>query len=332
MYFFVFCLLQKLCLPQLLGNSIIYSLVNKDYDHLHFIYLDFISILILLSNDIHLNPGPPSAIHRDITICHINSQSLLNKGDLTAVELGKFNYCKWNLAWSDNWQLGNSHSKLPGTFSSWPWPAWGGVAVYFHKTFPFLERKELHIPNLEILWAEIILNNKKVLLGTCYLHSRFNDWDAVRLAIDQAMQSCPNIILIGDFNQNMLEESKSKHIREILNILNFNQIIDSPTRITQTSSTLIDLALTSASLTCTEKGVLDPFCSDHWPIFLSTSFVQVQKPCYSRKIWTYNRGDYNLFRDTLRERNWNIDNRSIDESVTLYTNNILQSAERAIPK
>ena len=228
-------------------NSIIYSLVNKDYDHLHFIYLDFISILILLSNDIHLNPVPPSAIHRDITICHINSQSLLNKVDLIAVELGKYDV----ITVIDNSEIHIPNYQEPIRLDRDRHG--GGVAVYFHKNIPFLERKELHIPNLEILWAEIILNNKKVLLGTCYLHPRFNDWDAVRLAIDQAAQSCPNIILIGDFNQNMLEESKSKHIRDILNIFNFNQIIDSPTRITQTSSTLIDLALTSASLTCTEK-------------------------------------------------------------------------------
>ena len=77
------------------------------------------------------------------------------------------------------------------------------MAVYFHKNIPFVERKELYIPNLEVLWAEIVLNGKKVLLGTCYLHPRFKDWNVVRLAIDQASQICPNIILIGDFNQNM---------------------------------------------------------------------------------------------------------------------------------
>ena len=314
-------------------NSIIHSLANKDYDHLHFIYLDFISILIRLSNDIHLNPGPPTAPHRDMTICHINSQSLLNKVDLIAVELGKYDVITVSETWLDR-TIDNSEIHIP----NYQEPIrldrdrhGGGVAVYFHKNIPFVERKELYIPNLEVLWAEIVLNGKKVLLGTCYLHPRFNNWDVVRLAIDQASQICPNIILIGDFNQNMLDETKSKHIRDIMNIYNFSQIIDSPTRITQTSSTLIDLALISSSLTCTEKGALDPFCSDHCPIFMSTSFVQVPKPCYSRKIWSYDRGDYDLFRNTLRESNWNIDNISIDESVSLFKTNILQAADHAIP-
>ena len=116
-----------------------------------------------------------------------------------------------------------------------------------------------------------------------------------------------------------------------MNIYNFSQIIDSPTRITQTSSTLIDLALMFSSLTCTEKGALDPFCSDHCPIFMSTSFVQVPKPCYSRKIWSYDRGNYDLFRNTLRESNLNIDNISIDESALLFKTNISQAADHAIP-
>ena len=67
----------------------ILSKYRKDFDHLHFMYIDFISILLLISGSVHPNPGPSTVTQRDITLCHINCQSLLKKIDLIAVELGK---------------------------------------------------------------------------------------------------------------------------------------------------------------------------------------------------------------------------------------------------
>ena len=306
---------------------------HKDFDHLHFMYIDFISILLLISGSVHPNPGPSTVTQRDITLCHINCQSLLNKIDLIAVELGKFDIISISETWLDQ-TIDNSEILIP----NYQEPIrldrnrhGGGVAVYFNKQIPFVERTDLNIRNLEVLWAEIILNNKKVLLGTFYLHPRFDDWDLVCLSIDQALQLCPNLILLGDFNQNILDVTKSKNIRNVIRMFNLNQLIDSPTRITRVSSTLIDLALTTPSLHCTEKGVLDPFCSDHCPIFISTNFIQVRQPCYERKIWLYDRANYTLFREKLNVCDWTTDNLTVDQCVTQFANNILISADQAIP-
>ena len=74
---------------------------HKDFDHLHFMYIDFISILLLISGSVHPNPGPSTVTQRDITLCHINCQSLLNKIDLIAVELGKFDIISISETWLD---------------------------------------------------------------------------------------------------------------------------------------------------------------------------------------------------------------------------------------
>ena len=43
----------------------------------------------------------------------------------------------------------------------------------FKLNIPFTERSDLTIPNVEALWAEISLCNKKVLIGCFYVHPRF---------------------------------------------------------------------------------------------------------------------------------------------------------------
>ena len=143
----------------------------------------------------------------------------------------------------------------------------GGVAIYLKKCIPFIERTVLIIPNLEAIWVEVNLCNKKVIIGNFYIHPRFTQWDMVEVAIEQATHACSELILIGDFNQDMLSERKSQSISNIMNIFGLNQIIDTPTRITPHTFTLIDLILVSDSLHCVERGTIPPFCSEHHAVY-----------------------------------------------------------------
>ena len=61
--------------------------------------------------------------------------------------------------------------------------------MYFKNSVPFTERTDLVLPNVEATWAEINLNNKKVLHGCFYIHPRFQEWNLVELCIEQALQS-----------------------------------------------------------------------------------------------------------------------------------------------
>ena len=253
--------------------------------------------ILMLSGDIELDPGP--IIDKALSVSHINAQSMLNKLDLIAVELGDFDVITVSETWLDQ-SITNSSI----TISGYQEPIrldrnrhGGGVAIYFKQNVPFIERSDLIIPNVEAVWAEINLCNKKVLVGCFYIHPRFQDWNLVELAIEQALQSCPNLMLLGDFNENMLDHRKCNNIRNILNMYHLNQIIDSPTRITPHSSTLIDLILTSQSLNYTEKGVIDPFCSDHCAIHFTTNFLKTTQHTYKRKVWQYDKGNYDLYRE-----------------------------------
>ena len=179
------------------------------------IYMACIILALLLSGDIELNPGPSPG--KALSVSHINAQSMLNKLDLIAVELGCYDIITVSETWLDK-SIPNSLITIPGYQEPIRLDRnrqGGGVAMYFKLNIPFTERSDLTIPNVEALWAEISLCNKKVLIGCFYVHPRFQEWNLVELSIEQALQSCPNLILLGDFNENMLDHRKCRNIKNI---------------------------------------------------------------------------------------------------------------------
>jgi hypothetical protein len=65
------------------------------------------------------------------------------------------------------------------------------------------------------------------------------------------MKDCPENTALGNFIFEM----------------NLNQLIITPTRITDTSESLIDVIITSASHLVNESGVMDTIISDHLPVY-----------------------------------------------------------------
>ena len=167
----------------------------------------YLILILLLSGDIETNPGDTT---RDLTICHINAQSILNKLELIALELGHFDIITVSETWLGP-SISSTEIMLPGYQEPIRFDRnrqGGGVAIYFKNSVPFIERNDLLVQNVEAVWAELNLCNRKVLIGSFYIHPRFRNWELVELSVEQALQSCPNIVLLGDFNQNMLDARK----------------------------------------------------------------------------------------------------------------------------
>ena len=75
------------------------------------------------------------------------------------------------------------------------------------------------------------------------------------------------MILISDFNCDYLNTSyhQMQRLNEFLNINHLKQLILTATRITQTSSSLIDLIITTTSNLFNKSGTLSNSFSDHFP-------------------------------------------------------------------
>ena len=83
--------------------------------------------------------------------------------------------------------------------------------------------------------------------------------------------------ILGDFNINVLDRSNiSKRYKEICSFHGLKQVIESYTRITDNTSTLIDHVLTNSVENMSQHGVLEIALSDHYAIYC-TRKTQKQK-------------------------------------------------------
>ena len=91
-----------------------------------------------------------------------------------------------------------------------------------------------------------------------------------------------DILVLGDFNIDLLKPHS--YWNSTITLLGLTQLVKSPTRITQTSATLIDHMYTNNPDVITEVSVPDLSISDHCPISCSRS---IKLPKFEPKTHSY---------------------------------------------
>ena len=129
----------------------------------------------------------------------------------------------------------------------------------------------------------------------------------------QALTHGKDVFLLGDLNCNMLKDiPESRALREFCTCLNLSQLITSPTRVTERSSPLIDVIMTSNSSLIIENGTLDAHLSDHYLVF-SVLNLKIPKPApVYITARNYKNCDSNSFLKDLTQINWS-ENTRIDD-------------------
>ena len=85
----------------------------------------------------------------------------------------------------------------------------------------------------------------------------------------QALTMNKPIVVSGDLNCNVLKESlESKALSNFLSETNQKQIITTPTRITDTCESLIDVILVSSPDLVHVRGVINTPITDHLPVYV----------------------------------------------------------------
>ena len=178
----------------------------------------------------------------------------------------------------------NTELSIPG-FKSFDTPAVtsvGGTALFISKSLKSKPREDLsklvysNSGNLESTFAEIVLKKRKnFIVGCIYKHPLFDiDLFNEKILTPLLRKSCQenkNLVLLGDFNIDLLTCDTEISHSKFLDVLGAYQILPSitlPTRITDTSSTLIDNIFTSPLNCSSVSGNLTVSISDHLPQFL----------------------------------------------------------------
>ena len=163
-----------------------------------------------------------------------------------------------------------------------------GLLLYFSHSVNLKRASHLEQHNTESIWIEVCLKRSKpILVGFTYRNpSERTDWfDRFTLMMDAVCLEAKEIILLGDFNINLLKPHiKWNHLYENFNL---HQLIDNPTRITTNSETLIDHIYVTTKQNIAE--VCSPVCgcSDHLPVCITWFKKGVKIPKAAHKEIRY---------------------------------------------
>ena len=148
----------------------------------------------------------------------------------------------------------------------------GGIAIYIRNVIPYSERNSLIPDNVEPICLEIKKpNTKPTLISTWYRPPNSNTelLDRFELFLQNK-----ETIITGDFNLDLLpKENKGSSTRQFLELLTtyqLQQIIDKPSRVTESTKKLLDLIICKTRDSKTiGLGVIDLGISDHNLVYIS---------------------------------------------------------------
>ena len=149
----------------------------------------------------------------------------------------------------------------------------GGVAFYIHNDLNYKIRHDIHITGVENLFIEIIDEKyKNKIIGVVYrppnnvMDTFFNELEACLEIISRENK---DVYLMGDFNVD-LSSPYNNSAQRIINIMSsfaLHPLINKPTRITNSTQTIIDNIFSNV-LNDISTGIMYYDISDHLPIFM----------------------------------------------------------------
>ena len=213
-------------------------------------------------------------------IIHVNIRSLPAHGDefVAYLDTLKLNFdC---VCFSETWLNAGRHIEdlFPDymAFHSMREPGrlGGGTSIYLHNRYVATHMPEIscNLDHIECVFIKIKLPQSTLVIGSCYRKPISSNASAFINDISRKISSLDNEymkILCGDWNFDLLQmetDSVSAEFMDTMLSLGLVHTISKPTRITDSSVTLIDNIFISNNLHYS-SGVLPYQVSDHFPIF-----------------------------------------------------------------
>jgi hypothetical protein len=290
--------------------------------------------LLMLAGDVECNPGPCG-----ISICHINIRGL-SSAKLLAIKhqiQNKFDI----ITLSETFLSENSTQDLAlqgyhqlirrdrDTFG-------GGVAAYVSCNLAYKRLSDFELANNESLWLKINTKNNKFLLAICYRPptSGADYWEDMQTMYDNVTsQGVMPVIITGDLNSDF--NSRNGELLHHFASSNFLTIhVHQPTRITETTATVLDQFISNNHNLLTDIQVHPPLATnDHCTISAIISFKSFKEENYFRNIWNYNNADFGNFNEAIRNYDWDtcFESNDINECLANWTTSFLNLARTYIP-
>ena len=320
---------------------------NHDYYNvkIRFRFFRFLSICkivflhfmrLLLSGDIHLNPGPFSHIResdmlieivtkdcKNLNICVFNARSLKNKYDfftdfltnltqntivvLTETWLNETDIYPENVFESETQILFKIEVIKDRSKQGW------GVAIWVPRDISSKQRNDLNVLNgsfFEPLWVEISgLSVRKILINASYCPNKnLGNYfiDELTSETSSAYSITDEVLLFGDYNLNYFNKRVSTLLDEFASNSGLTlSITEKPTRATSQGVTLIDHGFSSKNQ-IQDVQIFSPSVEmDHLIVLYTTDFpVELKNRKQSFISRNKRKFDANKFSLNLSNQDW----------------------------
>lgn len=215
-----------------------------------------------------------------MTIEHVNAQSLLGNMDVIRLLVEERNTDV--LCVSESWLAPNSTDdfvKLPGyKIFRRDGGRGGGVCIYVKDilTTNVINFNAPRQEGVEDLWVTVQCRKlPSIIVGCVYRHPKapVTSFNYIQDTFKMIVLKNKALYVLGDFNDNLLD--KDNKMSRLIKASKLTQLVNKPTRITHTSSTLLDLIITNKPSSVLICDVVPQEIADHDLVGIT---VDVNKP------------------------------------------------------
>ena len=188
----------------------------------------------------------------------------------------------------------------------------GGVCIYLRSSINYKIRSDLIPPELEAVCLEIIKpQSKPFIVTTIYRPPNANAefFDHLEKLIKQIDDENKEMYILGDLNCNLLEKKtlfnmQTNKLNSLYELYQLSQLINEPTRVTMTTSSLIDHVVTNTPEKISHSGVVHTGISDHSLVYAIRKIRVFQKTNDFVEIRNMKNFNEKNFVDELLNQHW----------------------------
>ncbi len=187
----------------------------------------------------------------------------------------------------------------------------------------------------ETVWIQVKTQRDSFFIGTIYRtpSSTVEFWDLLNRNLEYVCDQTNNIILVGDVNEDQLNTNNHR-LKDIMIMNTMKNVIVSPTRITDTTSTLLDPILVNQNKTILKSDVLavPQNISDHMATCVILPSENSYNMSYTRTVWNYKRANFVKFNELILNSDWTVlYNGNLDDATHFFTVKFIELAKQCIP-
>ena len=158
----------------------------------------------------------------------------------------------------------------------------GGVSIYIRDSIKYKHRSDVSVDDLEIICIEVEPAESKSFLVLAWYRPPGDpvaSFDKLEKVLSYLDKEGKEIILLGDTNCDLTPkqaeqpiDNNSRHMLDLYELFSFKQLVEEPTRVTLTTSSIIDHIATTCARNIVKSGVHEVSMSDHYMLYCIRKF------------------------------------------------------------